>query len=178
MKIYSFPQLITMGKDHPEIVLSDPTPDTIFMFCYTSGTTGDPKGAMLSHKAMLAAIQTPIKYNIPFTCNEIAISYLPYAHIFEQCAFIFSLTYGYSHGYFSGSALTLMDDCKVLKPTIMITVPRILNRIHGMVIAGVNAAGGVKKMLFEKAIRDKTFNLDNNKSFTHKFYDKVVFSKV
>lgn len=47
-----------------------------------------------------------------------------------------------------------------------------------MVMAGVNAAGGVKKTLFEKAIRDKTFYLNNNKTFTHKLYDKIVFSKV
>jgi long-chain acyl-CoA synthetase len=60
----------------------------------------------------------------------------------------------------------------------MVCVPRVLNRIHGMVLAGVNAKGGITKTLFEKAVRDKTYNLNHYKTFTHKFYDLIVFSKI
>jgi long-chain acyl-CoA synthetase len=56
LKVYSYPQLIAIGKEHPEIVLTAPTPETVFMFCYTSGTTGDPKGAMLKHKTFMACL--------------------------------------------------------------------------------------------------------------------------
>lgn len=42
------------GRENPQIVLNDPSPDTVYMFCYTSGTTGEPKAAMIHHKAFVA----------------------------------------------------------------------------------------------------------------------------
>lgn len=88
-----------------------------------------------------------------------------------------SLCYGFSHGFFSGDPLKLLEDLSVLRPTFLATVPRILNRVHGKVLDGVNQAGGFKKWLFEKAVRDKRYYLDTQNILTHKAYDKL-FSKV
>jgi len=74
---------------------------------------------------------------ISFTDNDTSISYLPYAHIFEQCNFIFSLITGHSHGYYSGDPLKLIDDIQTLKPTFLATVPRVLNRVHGKIMDGL-----------------------------------------
>ena len=49
IKVYNYLEIIEEGKAHPNMTFKEPTPDTIHMFCYTSGTTGDPKAAMLSH---------------------------------------------------------------------------------------------------------------------------------
>lgn len=57
--------------------------------------------------------------------------------------------------------MKLLDDISVLKPTFFVTVPRILNRVYGKIIDGVNQKGGVSKWLFNKAIADKTYYLQN-----------------
>ena len=65
--------------------------------------------------------------------NDVSISYLPYGHTFEQCIFMLSIARGFSHGYFSGNPLKLMEDLQVLKPTLFCSVPRILNRVYSVV---------------------------------------------
>ena len=99
------------------------------------------------------------------------------AHVFEQFSFFSSLTAGFAHGYYSGDPLKLLEDLVVLKPTFFATVPRILNRIYGKVMEGVNQSGSFKKWAFEKAVRDKLYNLETSNSLTSPVYDRV-FSKV
>ena len=83
IKVHSFNNVIKAGLEHTEVALLDPTPETVYMFCYTSGTTGDPKGAMLKHKGMISILHTPLPCKMPLLDSDIAISYLPLAHIFE-----------------------------------------------------------------------------------------------
>lgn len=54
VNVYYIKEIIKAGEDYPEIVLHDPKADTIYMFCYTSGTTGEPKAAMLPHSAFVS----------------------------------------------------------------------------------------------------------------------------
>jgi len=85
------------------------------MFCYTSGTTGDPKAAMLSHKNLVstssAAMQTS---GINLGDEDSMISYLPLAHSFEKAMFCMCLLSGMKIGYYNGDPLKLLDDLKVL----------------------------------------------------------------
>ena len=100
------------------------------MFCYTSGTTGDPKGVMITHRSFVSCVHLAAWFKIDLDENDTSISYLPYGHTFEQCIFVFSLFKGFSHGYYSGDPLKLLDDIHVLKPSLFVTVPRILNRVY------------------------------------------------
>ena len=100
------------------------------MFCYTSGTTGDPKAAMLPHSAFIAMLQNVDYYFPEINETDVLISYLPYAHCFEQDSFIYSMFSGYSHGYYGGDPLKLFEDIKLLKPTFFLAVPRILNKVY------------------------------------------------
>ena len=92
--------------------------------------------------------------------------------------FCHSFFFGIKFGYYSGDPLLLLDDIKVLKPTNFATVPRILNRVYGKIMEGVQGAGGLKKWMFENAVETKKKNLLTKGQFTHAFYDKVVFKKV
>jgi long-chain acyl-CoA synthetase len=103
------------------------------MFCYTSGTTGDPKGAMISHGSFVSTFSMADYFKINLDETDVAISYLPYGHTFEQCIFMLSISKGFSHGYYSGNPLKLLEDISVLKPTLFCSVPRILNRVYGVI---------------------------------------------
>ena len=159
-------------------MLVDPKPETTYMFCYTSGTTGDPKGAKMAHSGFVAVQHLHHHAGIHFDNDDVSISYLPLAHIFEQCNLVFSIATGYAHGFYSGDPLKLLEDIAELKPTFFVTVPRILNRVYGKIVDGVNQKGGVAKWLFNKALTDKTYYMNQGQGFTHKFYDKAVFKKV
>lgn len=64
--------------------LGDPSPDSVFTLCYTSGTTGYPKGAMITHRNVLVMANSLIKLGIDFTADDVHLSYLTLAHIFER----------------------------------------------------------------------------------------------
>ena len=129
IKVYNYSDILEEGKNHPDMEFKKPTPETIHMFCYTSGTTGDPKAAMLSHGSFVPVVKVINYHSGGLNENDVSISYLPYAHVFEQCIFVYSLMTGLAHGYYDGNPFKLLDDIKVLKPTFICTVPRILNRV-------------------------------------------------
>ena len=133
-------EVIEHGRKHKNIELNQfkPKTDDIYMFCYTSGTTGDPKAAMLSHKNLVstasAAMQTS---GINLGDGDSMISYLPLAHSFEKCMFCMCLLTGMKIGYYNGDPLKLLDDLKVLQPTAFPSVPRLFNRIYDKIQAGI-----------------------------------------
>lgn len=68
---------------NPETVLTKPNPDSVYIISYTSGTTGVSKGAMLTHRGVLAATNIVDHFGLDFNENDVCISYLPYAHALE-----------------------------------------------------------------------------------------------
>ena len=99
------------------------------MFCYTSGTTGDPKAAMLSHGNMLSSATAAKHAGFNVTREDCYISYLPMAHVLEKVLFVMSVVVGSQVGFYGGNILKLTDDCQVLKPTMFPSVPRLYNKI-------------------------------------------------
>ena len=96
-----------------------------------------------------------------FTKEDICLSYLPYAHIFEQAFFLYSCFVGVKNGFYQGSPLLLFDDIAELKPTMMISVPRILNRIYSKVLEEISRKSGFVQWIFNKGISAKTYYLQN-----------------
>lgn len=122
-----------------------PTADDIYMFCYTSGTTGDPKAAMLSHGNIMASACSTLNVGgINFDEDGILISYLPLAHSFEKCMFVSCCVCGMAIGYYSGDPLKLLDDLKELKPSYFPSVPRLFNRIYDKITSGVKEKSGIQ----------------------------------
>ena len=110
--------------------------DDVYMFSYTSGTTGDPKGVKTSHIALLS-MASSLQMRMGdkrLTDADTYISYLPSAHIFEAALFALSCIEGLRCGYYSGNVLKLVsDDLPALKPTFFPSVPRLYNRIYGKI---------------------------------------------
>lgn len=120
-------------KSHPEV---PPKPMDLCTICYTSGTTGNPKGVMLSHQNVMAgvcAVLLQLGDHRP-NSTDVMISFLPLAHMLERCCENGMYIVGGSVGFYSGDIKTLPDDMKALKPTVMPAVPRLLNRLYDKVI--------------------------------------------
>jgi long-chain acyl-CoA synthetase len=84
LNVFHYNEILNEGKNHPDMTFKEPTPETFHMFCYTSGTTGDPKAAMLSHKTFVPVCKAITYYaEGGLTVEDTSISYLPYAHVFE-----------------------------------------------------------------------------------------------
>ena len=108
--------------------------------------------------------------------DDVHISYLPLAHIFERVVFTALMAIGASIGYYQGDTMKLMSDIMALKPTIFCSVPRLLNKVYDKVMAGVKEKGFIAKTLFNIAYESKLENLHENGDLTHWLWDAIVFS--
>jgi long-chain acyl-CoA synthetase len=155
-------------------------PDTIMTVCYTSGTTGNPKGVMLSQRNLIAVLETVIDGgSIPVDEYAAHISFLPLAHIFERMVISGFMGIGAKVGFISGSVrTTLMDDIKLLGPTLLFTVPKVLQTIRNKVIEGFNKLPGWKRKLAYTAYYTKLANYKKYGIVTHALYDALVFKKI
>ena len=161
-----------------DLLLSQP--ETIMTICYTSGTTGDPKGVMLSQKNMISVLETVIRdSSVPLDENGTHISFLPLAHIFERMVISGFMGVAAKVGFISGSVrTTLMEDMSILGPTLLFTVPRVLQTVRKKIFDGFDALGGWKRRLAYTAYYTKLENYKKYGIITHLIYDKLVFAKI
>ncbi|KAF9648062.1 long-chain-fatty-acid-CoA ligase [Thelephora ganbajun] len=154
------------------------TADTIATICYTSGTTGNPKGAVLTQGALAAATYSNLSgWDLPPDATPVMLSYLPLAHIFGRTLELNVTATGGLIGYSTGSPLHLLEDLQVLKPNTLPAVPRVLNRIYQAIAANLHAPG-LKGVLFRRGVAAKLERLKQTGDHTHPFWDKLVFNKV
>lgn len=177
LNLLSFAEVIASGKASPQDV-TPPAVDDVATFCYTSGTTGDPKGVMLTHQNIVADTTGAIIAGVLLNSDDRHLSYLPLAHMFERLVQVTCWMSGAAVGFYQGSPLKIMEDLKALRPTLFPSVPRLYNKIYDKITNGVTAAGGLKATLFNKGLASKTYYLKNGGHLTHGFYDKLIFNKV
>lgn len=119
-------------KNHPEV---PPKSTDLCTISYTSGTTGNPKGVMLTHQNVIAgisAVLVQLGEHKP-SYKDTMISFLPLAHMLERCCENGMYMVGGSVGFYSGDIKRLSEDMKALRPTVMPAVPRLLNRMYDKV---------------------------------------------
>ncbi|KAF5391921.1 hypothetical protein D9757_001788 [Collybiopsis confluens] len=152
------------------------TPDQLVSICYTSGTTSNPKGAMLTHGMLALSVQSNL-YGLDLPEDGITMSYLPLAHIYERITELATMATGAQIGYFTGDPLRLIEDAQILRPSLFPSVPRVLNRVYqAAMLAG--DVPGLKGALFRKAIQVKLDKMRATGDNTHFFWDKLVFRKI
>ena len=188
-RLVAFSELLDLGKTS-SMALSPPSADDVAIIMYTSGSTGNPKGAILTHKNLSSAILACLtrSYNLCGTVRddtESYFGYLPLAHIFELTMEIVVLLMGIKVGY--SSPLTLTDastgvmkgqqgDAQILKPTAMCTVPLVLDRIYKGVNAKISAKGKLFKNLFNMFYRYKLEAL--SQGYDTPILNRLIFSKL
>jgi len=179
IKVLSYEQMMFMGKKKLQEPIP-PQPHNVACVCYTSGTTGNPKGVLLTHENLIAntaAVNKLVPSHMSVTKDDTHISYLPLAHMFEACVQLMLIQHGGRIGFTRGDIRLLTEDMQVLKPTIFPTVPRLLNRICDKVMQGA-AQSKVKSYLLDLALRKKTELLMQGVFTRDSIWDKLVFHKV
>jgi len=171
----TYTTLHNQGKTSPQ-PFRPPKPDGVATICYTSGTTGTPKGAVLSHENLIANVAGS-SLGIKFYPSDVYISYLPLAHIYERANQVALLHYGVAIGFYQGDNLKLMDDLAALRPTIFSSVPRLYNRIYAAITNAVKESGGLKERLFHTAYNAKRQAILNGRN-PSPMWDRLVFNKI
>ncbi|MBA0755745.1 hypothetical protein Gogos_020603 [Gossypium gossypioides] len=128
IQIVTYSRLLNQGRSYLQ-PFCQPKPDDIATICYTSGTTGTPKGVVLTHGNLIANA-AGFSLAVKFNPTDVYISYLPLAHIFERFNQINLAHYGVAVGFYQGDNMRLMDDLASLRPTLFCSVPRLYNRIY------------------------------------------------
>ncbi|XP_071731351.1 long chain acyl-CoA synthetase 9, chloroplastic [Rutidosis leptorrhynchoides] len=158
-KVLSFSELKQIGRENP-VEADLPLVADVAVIMYTSGSTGLPKGVMMTHSNVLSTVSAVMTIVPGLGVKDVYLAYLPMAHILELAAENLIAAVGSSIGY--GSPLTLTDtsnkikrgtkgDASVLRPTLMACVPAILDRVRDGVRKKVDSAGGLSKTLFNLA---------------------------
>lgn len=156
-------ELIESGKAAPESPRPCKPSDTAVIM-YTSGTTGLPKGVVLSHGNLVSAVAgfNEVSASIGIGPQDTFLAYLPLAHIMEMIAEINAMSLGVQLGY--GSPHTLTDtgvklkrpesegDAKICQPTFMVFAPAVFDKVYKGVLKKVDDKGGAAKMLFNYAL--------------------------
>uniref|UniRef100_A0A0N4ZFK3 Long-chain-fatty-acid--CoA ligase n=1 Tax=Parastrongyloides trichosuri TaxID=131310 RepID=A0A0N4ZFK3_PARTI len=160
-----------------------PKKDDTYIICYTSGTTGTPKGVILTHKNLIANVSGFLRLMDKFVPTFVdedhsIISFLPLSHMFEQVNHWVCLCLGFQIGYFRGKIQDLTHDMKALKPTIFPAVPRLLNRFYDLIQKNVHNSGFIKRAIFNLAYNRKIAQLKRFTLNRGTIWDKLIFGKI
>jgi long-chain acyl-CoA synthetase len=191
---FSYKELIRIGKEelttHPdllEINIQNQQPEEYASIIYTSGTTGEPKGAVITQNAittMLINVESAVKG--AFGPNDKTLTFLPLSHVLGRCDSLLPLIFGWQAVY-AESMEKLIDNLAIVKPTVVIAVPRIFEKIHARILAQIEQSSLIEKQFFKFALisAEKYFSkIDQDLSPSaldiaeYALANKFVFSKI
>lgn len=182
-KEISFSRFLEMGKNYEKTlpegtyleILRSVSPTDPATIIYTSGSTGVPKGALHTHHSLTSLIHTPV-FSWDYK-KDSYLNFLPVAHVFARILNLIMTCWGISCYYFN-DVKNLGAACQEVKPTIMVVVPRLLEKMYAKMVAKVESSSPVKK-----AIGKFAFSLANQESGILKtlfspLMDKLVYKNL
>lgn len=191
---FSYKELMRIGKDelksHPDLFenhINNQLPEDYASIIYTSGTTGEPKGAVVTHSAfvtMLMNVENTVKG--AFSATDRTLVFLPLSHVLGRCDSLLPIMFGWQ-GVYAESMEKLVDNIALVKPTVMLSVPRVFEKIYNGIMDKIKSgsvfeqkaftwAVGVAQKYFDKIDRDLSPGAAEIIEF--KLAQKLVFSKI
>lgn len=155
-------------------------PQDLATLIYTSGTTGKPKGAMLTHRNIVSNIKAAHQ-RIHIDENDRCLSFLPLCHSFERTAGYYAMMAAGAEIYYAESVDTVAKNMTEARPTIIISVPRLFEKIYNLVTQSVEEGSAVKQKIFEWAMQTGRRYVDGERglvSLQKTLADKLVFDKL
>ncbi len=178
----TFEELLNIGKkaaDSQKYVFEDFANEKkakdLATIIYTSGSTGKPKGVEITHHNLITQIKATIE-TFPLKKNDVVLSFLPLAHIFERMVMMFYLTQGVSI-YFADDTKNVGTLLKEVNPTLMTVVPRVLEKVYIRIKENVDNSSGFKKYLGKIALKKAFLNSERKKNISDKIFDGLVYKK-
>ncbi len=177
-----------LAEDQPDLfeeLALKVKPEDVASIIYTSGTTGVPKGVMLKHSNFVSNVQAVLKI-IEFTHKDTVLSFLPLSHVLERMVTFAYLSKGCSIAY-AESIETVAENLLEVRPHIMVSVPRVFEKIYAKVMDNVLASSSLKRKIFFWAVKigreygkNKLLNqpVSGSLQFKKKIAHKLVFSKI
>jgi long-chain acyl-CoA synthetase len=185
LELKNLSELIALGiqNKNPELLSQRKAavhPDDIATLIYTSGTTGNPKGVILTHDNIISNFKA-VAYVPPFGEEAKAISYLPLCHVYERMLNYLYQYLGFSI-YYAENLGTIAENMREVKPEILSTVPRLLEKIYDKLFATGHKLKGVKRYFFFWALHlALRYELKGANGWffelKRKLYDKLVYVK-
>jgi len=163
------------------------THDDIITVIYTSGTTGVPKGVLLSQRNIMINAEYGLKQLGMPMVNETTLSFLPLSHVLERTAGYYLTLMNGNHIAFAENAAAVMENMAEVRPTTMVSVPRLFEKIYSKVHESVNKMTPLRQKIFHQAIEvgreyvNKKYVTNEPLGllkFKYKLYDKLVFAKI
>ncbi|GMP96634.1 hypothetical protein CsSME_00045180 [Camellia sinensis var. sinensis] len=183
LAIYAWDEFLLLGDDK-QYDLPVKKKSDICTIMYTSGTTGDPKGVLISNNSivtLIAGVRCLLgSVHESLTEKDVYLSYLPLAHIFDRVIEECFINIGGSIGFWRGDVKLLTEDIGELKPTIFCAVPRVLDRIYAGLQQKISSGGLLKNTMFNFAYSYKLHNMKKGSKHVDAapLCDKIVFNKV
>lgn len=182
-KIYSWTDFLKVGSDNPHQPCP-PKPNDICTIMYTSGTSGQPKGVMLTHESHAMYVKGVDLFMDQFddkmTTDDVFLSFLPLAHILDRMIEEYFFHKGASIGYYHGDLNALRDDIVELKPTLLVGVPRVYERIYEGILKAIAELRPLRRVIFNALYNRKLASM--KAGYSHKtaspFADMLAFRKV
>jgi long-chain acyl-CoA synthetase len=168
---------------HTETILKSSkavVPEDIATLIYTSGTTGNPKGAMLTHNNIVSNVKAATQH-IYWDDKDRSLSFLPLCHSFERTAGYFAIIACGAEIYYAESVDTVSKNMPEVKPTIMVSVPRLFEKIYNLIIKSVEEGSDTKKAIFNWAVEVGRKYSEGKRGFVaiqKILADRLVFDKL
>ena len=180
VQIFSIHDVEKIGEGLKDRSYNPPQPDDIITINYTSGTTGDPKGVVLTHRNAVASASCAMLIN-KHGANDVTCSFLPLAHSYQRVVEHAALWTGSAIGYFHGDMSALIEDIKLLRPTSFTAVPRLYNRFGSAIKAATVDKPGMAGALSRHVVSVKVQNLSQDSPSAtnkHALYDHHWSGKI